>query len=225
MDAVIFDFDGLILDTETASYECWRETYAEHGLDLTLEQWAANIGGNGYHEFHPFETLERACTHVVDWETVHARRRARYHERVHQLECIPGVRGAIVEARKLGLKTAVASSSDCNWVHGHLKRLQLFSAFDAVRCGDQVHAIKPDPAVYQAALTALNLPPSRAFALEDSAKGVAAAKAAGLYCIAVANPVTRNLDLSQADRLVDSLREVSIRVLLEDMRGDLADAI
>lgn len=225
MKAVLFDFDGLILDTETAIYECWRQTYEDHGLTLSLEMWAANIGGCGYDDFHPFHSLEKGYGQPKDWDAVHEARRARYHAQVHTLECMSGVREAIAAARHEGLKTGVASSSDRAWVHGHLTRLGLLDLFDAIACGDEAGAIKPDPAVYHLALRKLGVCASRAFTFEDSAKGVAAAQAAGIYCIAVANPVTKVLDLDHADRRLASLCAVPFAQLLAEIRGGLARAV
>lgn len=225
MQAVIFDFDGTILDTETVSFECWRDTYAEHGLSLTVEMWSHNVGGDGYHAFHPFETLERLYGREQDWTRVHEARRARYHARVNSLDCIPGVREAIDEARRAGMQVAVASSSEAEIVRGHLERLGLMDTLDVISCGDEVEAIKPHPAVYLAALEKLGVTAREAFAIEDSTTGIAAAKAAGLYCIAIANSVTQALDLSKADRRITSLADIPFQQLVHETRSALPHAV
>jgi len=214
-----------ILDTETASYECWRETYEEQGHVLSIEMWSANVGGYGYHVFHPFETLEKLTGRTHGWEDIHARRKQRYHDRVHAMDCLPGIRDAIAHAREAGLKTAIASSSESGIVRGHLKRLGLLQYFDVISCGDQVEAIKPDPAVYLAALERLEVPAAEAFAIEDSATGIAAAKAAGVYCIAVPNSITGTMDLSHADRLLPSLAAVPFHQLMRETRGEFPYAV
>jgi len=99
----------------------------------------------------------------------------------------------------------VASSSHHRWVDGHLARLGLLDSFEAVLCAGDVPRAKPFPDLYQAACDALGVSPSVALALEDSPNGIRAAKDAGLYCIAIPNPMTSRLDLSHADRIRDSL--------------------
>jgi len=225
MKAVIFDFDGLILDTETTGFEVWRETFAAHGLELRLEQWAANIGGNGFDQFHPFEELERGYAQPKDWDAVHETRRARYWALLDAQDCLPGVRAALESARGMGLRIGLASSSNRQTLLNQLERLGLHEYFDALRGGDEVDAIKPDPALYLKVLRDLQVRPDQAFALEDSARGVAAAKAAGLYCVAVANPVTRVLQLDHADRRLASLDCQPFETLVREIRERLADAV
>jgi HAD superfamily hydrolase (TIGR01509 family) len=113
------------------------------------------------------------------------------------------------------LKLAVASSSPANWLNTHLPRLGLLLAFDAVRtCTDVDGRKKPDPAVYLAACAAIGVPPHTALAVEDSMHGVAAAKAAGMYCVAVPNEATQGMDFSQADVVLSSLADVSLDELM-----------
>lgn len=209
IEAVIFDFDGLILDTETAHYETWRDLYAEYNHTLTREAWESSIGGTSG-SFNAYNTLMALLGDTVDGVALKQTRTERYLARVHAQPILAGVEARIAEARTLGLKLGVASSSSCNWVHNHLKRLGLWDFFDHVACGDEVPLVKPDPAVYHLALERLGVEARSAIAFEDSPKGIEAAKRAGLYCVAIPNGMTRGLNLSRADRIVKSLEELEL---------------
>ena len=112
-------------------------------------------------------------------------------------------------ARAAGLKVGVASSSSRDWVTGHLERLAILHQFDCVRCRDDVPAVKPAPDLYLSVLACLVVPADQAIAIEDSSNGVSAAKAAGMRCVAVPNPITSGLDLSHADLVLPSLTGIS----------------
>ena len=209
IEAVLFDFDGLILDTETAHYETWRDLYAEYEQVLTRQNWEASIGGTSG-SFSAYSNLIALLGGDADGAAIKRKRTERYLGRVHAQPILDGVEARIAEARALGMKVGVASSSSCHWVHNHLKRLGLWDRFDRVACGDEVPQVKPDPAVYHLALERLGVTAENAVAFEDSPKGIEAAKRAGLCCIAIPNPMTRGLDLGMADRVVGSLAEVSL---------------
>jgi HAD superfamily hydrolase (TIGR01509 family) len=213
--ALIFDFDGLILDTETPEYESWVEVYQAHGCVLPLEQWTASIGlGAGAIRFDPYADLASRLGRPVDRDAIRAVRRARFSELVAAQPILPGVVDYLHEARRLGLRLGVATSSDCAWVNGHLARLELAGYFDAVRCADMVTHAKPHPELYLAVTAALGVAPGEAIALEDSPNGIAAAKAAGLFCVAVPNPLTRHLALDRADLRLASLMDLPLSALL-----------
>ncbi|MGH2470999.1 MAG: HAD family hydrolase [Candidatus Limnocylindria bacterium] len=191
--ALVFDFDGLILETETPAYETWSEIYREHGHELPRERWVQNIA-------------------------VKARREARKVELVAALETMAGVRYYLRDACRLGLKVAIASSASDAYVCGHLERLAVRDGFDAVVCRDHVARGKPFPDLYLRAALDLGVSAREAIAFEDSPNGVAAAKAAGLRCVAVPNAITSTLDLSSADLRLDSLGDLSLEELIARFR-------
>jgi HAD superfamily hydrolase (TIGR01509 family) len=178
-----------------------------------MEVWG-DVIGRGASYFDPYQELVAKLGHDLDREAVLNRRKARHNEMIAELEILPGVRDAVAEARRLGLRLGVASSSSRTWVTGHLKRLGL-DGFECVRCRDDVVNTKPDPDLYLAVCACLDVLPGEAIALEDSANGIAAAKAAGMRCVAIPNPMTAGLDLSAADLRLDSLADVSVAELLE----------
>lgn len=225
LQAIIFDFDGLILDTESTLYASWQHLFQEHGHAFPLERWAANVGGYQYDVFDPVQHLEFLTGRPVDREAVNDARRAWYLDRVHQLDVMPGVREAVVAALGRGLRLAIASSSSRNWVFGHLERLRLAEYFEVLCCGSEVDAVKPDPALYHLALQRLSLTSGQAFVLEDSPKGIAAARAASLYCVAVPNPVTRMSPLDGCSRRIDSLAAMPFSQLIDETEKAIAGAI
>lgn len=214
MKALIFDFDGLIVDTEVAEFKAWQEVYAEHGAELALEVWADVVGaGAGY--FDPIAHLERMIGRSVDRTNVAAWRRRRTLEIIDDLPILPGVEHYLAEAKRRRMRLGVASNSSCEWVEGHLERLGLLHHFDVVRCADHVENPKPAPDLYLSALRALDVAPREAVAFEDSPHGVRAARAAGIYCVAIPSTLTRGLDFSDANLRVDSLDELAVERLLE----------
>jgi HAD superfamily hydrolase (TIGR01509 family) len=217
MRLVVFDFDGLILDTEAPVYDAWQAIYAEHGQILQFEKWAECIGTHDL--FDPAEELAALCGRALDCEALTARHRAECDALVAAQRVLPGVRDYLEEARRLGVRLGVASSSSRRWVEGHLARLGLREYFEVVRCRDDVRVVKPDPALYLAVLEATGIGARDAVALEDSPNGVWAAKRAGLACVAVPNPLTARLDLAHADLRLDSLADLSLAELLARLRA------
>jgi putative hydrolase of the HAD superfamily len=126
----------------------------------------------------------------------------------------------IADARRLGLRLAVASSSSRAWVLGHLQRLGIEAHWDVVRCREDVARTKPAPDLYLAVIAALGMAPQEALALEDSANGIAAAKDAGLRCVAVPNALTAGMDLGRADARLVSLAETPLESLLALLSQD-----
>ena len=207
---LVFDFDGLICDTETSSYEIARDIYAEHGVELTRERWQDRIGTHGRHWLADLET---AIGPLSNFEALVERRRLAHHERLQAEQSRPGVDAFTRRAVEAGLTLAVASSSTAGWVTDHLERLGLLDRFAAISTSENGVPAKPDPEVYRVALAAIGVEPDEAVAFEDSPNGAAAAKAAGLLCVAIPNGMTRGLDLSVADVVVDSFLEVDLDAL------------
>jgi HAD superfamily hydrolase (TIGR01509 family) len=214
---IVFDFDGLILDTEAPVYDAWREIYDEHGHALSFDKWATCIGTAD--TFDPCVELASLVGRALDAEALRQRHRTRTDDLIAGCTVLPGVREYVAEARGLGITLGVASSSSRAWVDGHLRRLGLRDAFTVVRCADDVARVKPDPALYLAVLAAAEVDPREAMALEDSPNGVLAAKRAGLTCVAVPNPLTARLDLGAADLRLTSLAEVPLTALLARLRA------
>jgi HAD superfamily hydrolase (TIGR01509 family) len=221
IQALIFDFDGVILDTETPCFRSWQEVFREHGKDLSVKDWALLIH-RSVEPADPVERLEQGLDYPLDRQVIGKRRMERELELLAAEQPLPGVKDILAEAEELRLKLAVASNSSRDWVTGHLTRLGLWAQFDSVMCADDVGAIKPDPAIYRATLDALHLQADQVIAFEDSPRGILAAKRAQIYCVAVPNPVTRGISTSQADLTLASLTDVPLQRLLALASGDSA---
>jgi len=218
---LIFDFDGLILETEGPIYQSWQEIYQSFGFHLELETWATIIGTTSTH-FDPLDELEsRLGRHLENRQALTERQLAREGELISNQPIRPGVKEYLQDARRIGLKTGLASSSSCKWVTGHLKRLGLAGYFDCIRGSDDVPQVKPDPDLYLAVLAELDLQPEEAIAFEDSPNGILAAKKAGLFCVAIPNGLTSRLLLDHADLRLNSLDEVPLKDLLLKLITDL----
>jgi HAD superfamily hydrolase (TIGR01509 family) len=210
---LIFDFDGLIVDTEGPIFNAWQRIYREHGQELPLDRWLT-IVGTASGPFDPLLDLRQRTGEPLEREELDALEKLYYKEATAMQQLLPGVEKYLAEARRSGLKVGIASSSGRSWVMEHLERFGLDGAFDAVVCREDVTHTKPDPELYRTVLERLGLQPADAIALEDSTNGIRAAKAAGLYCVAVPNPLTANLDFRQADLRLSSLDAMSLGELI-----------
>lgn len=209
----MFDFDGLILETEVPVLESWRRVYADHGVELPMEAWMETIG-TADHDFDPFGHLVEMVGRPLDREPIQLARIRHRDAVLHAQDILPGVRAYIEEGARLGLGMAVASSSRRSWVVGHLARLGIIDHWDAVLTADDVARTKPDPELYLAAVSALGVEPAEAVAFEDSENGVRAAKAAGLWCVAVPGALTMEMDFSLADARLEALSAMPLVDLL-----------
>jgi putative hydrolase of the HAD superfamily len=218
MQALIFDFDGLIVDTESAIYEAWRELYENHGHPLPLPTYVQCVGSTFGH-YDPMAALECLTGGPVLWTEVLQRKDARIRELQQGLDTLPGVRELLAAALEEGVPCAVASSSQSSHVVGWLDRVGLREAFSVIRTRDDVKHAKPAPDLFLAAAEALGLPPAETLVLEDSANGLRAARAAGAPCVIVPSPVTRGSDFTGAAGLVESLAGVTPEVLRRFHRG------
>jgi HAD superfamily hydrolase (TIGR01509 family) len=212
--ALIFDFDGTIVDTETTLFQAYAETYEAHGHVLDRARWLRTIGtDDGWDPIVELEVLAGPLD-----PSVHDRRRARRDELIHAAGMRSGVQRWLDDADALGIPVGIASSSPPDWVEHHLDRLGLRSRFSCLACCDGVIPAKPDPTSYRHACETLHADPRRSIAVEDSPHGVAAAKDAGLYVVATPHTLTEALDLSRADRIAASLDEVRLAELVVELR-------
>ena len=205
LEAVIFDFDGLILDTEKAEFDSWCDIYREHGARLEFREWSICIGTTNV--FDPIAHLEGLTGLTLDRGAVTARRVVKNRRLLDGMKLLPGVIARLDEADALGLKVGLASSSTDSWVEGNLREHGIRDRFQVVRTRTQVPRAKPAPDLFLAAAGALGASPVRCVALEDSMNGIRSAKDAGMFCVAVPNELTCQLDLSAADLNVPSLAD------------------
>ena len=209
MNALIFDFDGLIMDTETATYEAWREIYAGHGHPLTIETWSQCVGSDFGH-YDPKADLENLLNRKLDWEPIHVERREKVMRILSDYDALPGVRDRLQEAAALGLPCAVASSSPRWWVEHWLKHLGLMDAFQNVTCLEDTGKVKPDPSLFQHAAQKLGASADGIMIFEDSFNGLNAARAAQMRCVIIPCSITSHFKFEGAWRQFASLADFKI---------------
>ena len=211
--ALVFDFDGLILETEGAIFQSWQELYRRYNYEVPLDHWQRNIG-TAEERFDPLAELEQQIGREVNRGYDLSWRMQREKELIADQSPRPGVVEMLQRAQEMGLKIGLASSSPCEWVTSHLGRLGLLSFFDIMTTQEDVKRTKPEPELYLMAVEWLGIAPHEAVAFEDSMYGLIAAKRAGLYCVVVPTPLTDNLPLDQADLRLGSLDEITLEDLL-----------
>jgi len=216
LKALIFDFDGLILDTETPEVLVWQSLYREHGYELPVEEWAKTVGGYGISNFDAAEHLAVISQGRLDSGAARMRHRTQAMEIIHASSILPGVVELIEAAKGRGLSVAIGSSSPHSWVDSHLQRLGIFEYFDYIVCQDDVPPgrTKPNPDIFLTALERLNVKPGEAAVFEDSVNGVIAARRAGIFVVGVPNQMTAQMGVS-GDITISSLAQISLRDLDE----------
>jgi HAD superfamily hydrolase (TIGR01509 family) len=212
--ALLLDFDGTMLETESSSYGSWRKLLAEHDYELTHDDWSAAVGT--IDGVDPVALLESHLGAPVDRAELEDRQAAMHREMLTEEVLRPGIQRLVDEARRRGLHTAIVTSASERWVREHLRRLRLDADWEHIVAADgDPDRAKPLPLLYDEALALLGLDAAECVAIEDSPNGVTAAKAAGLLVIAFPNPITERMDLGHADVVVDDLEDLGLDGLLE----------
>lgn len=210
MRALLYDFDGLLVDSEYAGLLSWQKVYESHGHEVDLGHWHAEVAA-GRGPVMPTARLEELVGGPLDWAELEPRRK---RHRDWLITVRPGVLAHLDRARDLDLPCAIVSNAPGWWIDEQLVNTGLArDYFAAVICRDGSRAGKPAPDAYLAALDTLGMAAADALAFEDSPVGVTAAKAAGVRCVAVPNHVTATMALD-ADQSVPSLADVSLDELL-----------
>lgn len=210
--AIVFDFDGVILDSERLMYLVMQNMFARYNVDLPLSLWSQDIGTQD--GFDAIKYLEQNTHTEIDRKEFLEKRDQLFNTLVDQEEVLPGVRSVLRQARDLGLRIGLATSSKGDWPRRHLKRFGLTDYFQSIKSWDDVVRVKPDPELYIQSLKSLQVQPKEAIAIEDSFNGSLAAKKAGMYCIVVPNAVTKQMPFGHVDGCFQSLQDVSLKKLI-----------
>ena len=206
--ALIFDFDGLIIDTETPIIEAYREVHRLHGKSFERTLFMRNIGHAEY-GFNPWEAFGTGA----DSTALEEQRRLINRALTLEQPILPGVKETLEAAKQAGLRLGVASNSSHEWVEPHLQRLGLHPYFSQFSCRGDTHSPKPEPDIYRHAVNGLGLRAMEAVALEDSMTGLLAAKRANLFTVGIPNISTLHHDLSMADYLLSSMADLDLTLL------------
>jgi putative hydrolase of the HAD superfamily len=211
--AVIFDFDGIVLDSETPEYESHRRIYERCGATLTIDEWCGVIGTwSEGHDERWISTLAARSADAPSREDYHAERR-RIFESIVPREPMRGIRELLALLTASGVPAAIASSAPSRWVVPAVASIGMETMFRAIVTGDVVTHRKPAPDVYLEAARRLGVDPTRSIAIEDSGPGIAAALAAGMRAIAIPHRLTSQHDLSGADLTVSHAGELTLAKL------------
>jgi HAD superfamily hydrolase (TIGR01509 family) len=202
--AVLFDFDGVLVDTEWAIYQAWLRTFEAHGHDLPLEVYTRCIGSD-FATWSPKTHLEELSGLAFDWHEIDARRQEEILADLGNAGAMKGVVEVLEKLRNQEIPCAVVSSSSHAWVDTWLDKLNLTQYFVTIICRGDAPYIKPAPDLFIEAAKRLALPPPDCLVIEDSLNGLKSANAAGIPVWIVPNRVTSGLDFSTAQRVLDSL--------------------
>lgn len=212
MKAIIFDFDGTLLDTESAEFIVWQAFYRRFGQVLDPQEWGRGIGTWG--GFDPWADLESKIAKPLPRETLVPEHRAEVLRLIESSNLLPGCKNLLLEAKAANLKLAIASSSDMGWVSDWTQKHGIFTLFDAFATRHEVENVKPDPALFLLALHKLGLEAKDAVVIEDSPNGAKAALAAGIACVVVPNTVTKMLRFPEGVIRLETLGGVTLAELL-----------
>ncbi len=206
LEAVLFDFDGTMVDTEWIIYEEVQRIFHSEGQELPLEQYSKCIGSS-YETWSPQTYLEELTGKSYDWETLRAARNVRIRERMEAQELISGVQEALDFTQQCGLRLGVVSSSSHDWVDRWIEKLGIGHYFEHVTCRGDAPRIKPAPDLFLKGAERMEIDPSRCLVVEDSRNGMLAAHEAGMSVFAVPNRVTVVSDFSEALQKLGSMLE------------------
>lgn len=211
--AFVFDFDGLIIDTETPDFEAWQSVYRKYGFDFQLKDWQKSYG-TGRNEFDPTSNLAKLIGKPELGKMIEHEQRVISLSKIVHTSALPGVEKILDSAKSAGLKLGIASNSSADWVLCNLARLGFLHFFDSICNGNDVSALKPDPAVFNLSISELGVRPEEAIVFEDSPNGITAAVNAGIFCVAIPNKALGNFNVEHANLVLDSLDEISIQELM-----------
>ncbi|MBN1601865.1 MAG: HAD family phosphatase [Chitinispirillaceae bacterium] len=214
LDAVVFDFDGVVIDTETARYEVWKKIFEEYGQVLPREIWVKSIGRSEY-VVNPCDLLRGITGRDIDVDQLWLYQKKMEDRYIAGKPLTAGLVERLNEVKAAGARIAIASSASRRYVEKHLKDRDIFGYFDTLVCRDDVIKHKPDPEPYRNAVESLGAELSFSLAVEDSPAGIESAVSAGLFCVAIAGNMTREMNLSRAHCIVDSLDDITFTSIAE----------
>ena len=209
---IIFDFDGVLVDTEWAIYQSWVQLYAREGQEISIATYSPCLGA-GYSHWNPADHLETLTGKRYDWDVETPARQAVLEADLERSGLMDGAIELLDWCAEQGIPMTVASSSSRRWVQGWLERLGIYERFAGVFTRTDGYAVKPDPALFLAAQQCMNLPKEDCLIIEDSENGTISAQNAGIPCVAIPNRMTESSNFSRA-----AYRMASLRALLLELK-------
>ena len=216
IEAVLFDFDGLLADSEPLQKAAWRTYLAQQ--DRVLEPTLIDrMFGLRLVESAALVRDELDLPFSIQ-EVMDARDAVFLQSLAGVLQPMPGAAETVAAMRRLGVRTALATSGHRRYIDLALRELGLEHAFDAIVTGDTVARGKPAPDIFLRAAELVGVVPAACVVVEDAPHGIAAARAAGMLAVAIPNELTRALDFGQAQLIYTSLDE--FRAWVEQRRQE-----
>lgn len=210
---LVFDFDGIILDSETTELIAWKEVYSQYNQEFPEEKYKQAIGSI-YNDPFPFINLEKLANKKLDQVQIFDQIRSRANDLLENEDMLPGVMEYLNSAKSNGLKVGLASSSKGEWVFHHINRLGIHHYFDCISVLEDVTNPKPDPELFLRTLSHLGISSLEAIALEDSFNGTLSAKQAGMHVVAIPNQATSSMNFDKADLVISSLADLPLLDLI-----------
>ena len=204
---IIFDFDGVLVDTEWAIYQSWVHLYAREGQEISIATYSPCLGA-GYSHWDPAKHLENLTGKSYDWDKETPARQAMLEADLERMGLMDGAAELLDWCAEQGIPVTVASSSSRRWVQGWLEKLGIYSRFAGVFTRTDGYAVKPSPALFEAAQQCMGLRKDDCLIIEDSENGTIAAQNAAIPCVAIPNRMTESSDFSRAAYRCASLREL-----------------
>lgn len=212
--AIIFDFDGLIIDTESVWFEAYKEVLVDYEIQLTLEKFSEVVGT---HDDVLYSYIEENCSIPFERDSLESKVSVLVQEKLRDPVLRESVEDYLIFAKQAGLKIGLASSSSRAWVEGFLKQLNVYDYFEVIKTKEDVLDVKPDPELYLKAIDALGIDATEAIAFEDSLNGLLAARKAGLHCVIVPNSVTAHLGFEDYSLRLSSMAEKSLEDVINHL--------
>ena len=206
---VIFDMDGVIIDTEPLHHHAFTQHFAKLGIDVSDEKYATFLGSSTR---NVYQQLRQDYNLPEDVETLMQGKRLFFNKAFDEdpgLDLLPGVRPLIEDLHQHGVQLVLASSASKATIARVFNRFGLAPYFSHVLSGEDFAQSKPNPAIFLQAAALAETPVGECIVIEDSANGVAAAKASGIYCVGYASPHSALQDLSCADLVIQDFSELS----------------
>lgn len=211
--AVIFDFDGLMIDTESIWFDSFYEVAnKELNIKLNIKEFAQAVGTS---EQAYLDLIESQLGESIDRELFQHKTKVEFDKRVASIQPREGVKDYLTYAKENGYKIGLATSSSTEWVTPFLKHFGFYDFFDTIKTCDIVGTKKPNPKVYLEALKALGVNSNEAIAFEDSLNGFKAASGAGIITVVVPNALTRYIDFPSPNLLIASMGSLSLQEVIE----------
>ncbi|MFC1502208.1 HAD family hydrolase [bacterium] len=211
MQAIIFDMDGVLVDSEPLHIKAEQRTFASFGLSISDAEFRSYMGRTVRIMLSEIIQKYNLNTTLESIYPIHQKNLALLYK--EEVESIPGISRLIRDCKKRNYRMAIASSSDKVLIQSVLDKFQWAPYFEAVVSGEEINRTKPFPDIFLEAARRLKVDPISCAVIEDSTAGVQAAKAAGMMCIGFSSPNSPGQDLSKADLLIHDIPSLSLNYI------------